>query len=744
MHRILWLVLASWVVPPALAGPGDLDVRFGTHGQAEIPGQLDSSALIALPNGRILVFGKSDDPTQRALGSIAVARLLASGQADTTFGSGGHLDLRLGSEPEPVPADALLLADGRILVAGYFTGDADLLPSAAEDQRRRTRAAGWIVRLAQDGTIDPTFGVGGVGRAGGGGLDRIALLPDGAIVAAAPGMLHRLESNGAPAVFPGSESSAVAIGMGWLSVSTMASLHDGSVITSAHFSGPMDSLELSRISVSGGARDLDWRYVTHNFGDIRSFGTDSDGMRLTVCGSSAGSLVIVRAQSDGRPDPGFAPATDNRVALVVDTRSDLHGNLRRDARCRSVLPGPADDQVIVGDLSNDNEYGGGSILLAHLDASGALDAASHRSGRIRELEIGTPDQWSSWYVPDATRASDGAVLFIARRTTAAPPDDYYFRNELGEQRTLIARVEVSSTAGSGALGFNDAAVRVAERRPTELSVYRSGGSTGSVSVRYELLHDTADELDIAPLTGTLTWPDGDASPRTIELVPVNDAALEGEEHFRIRLTAPSGGAGLATPVIEVTIEDDEVLRAMQFADPVMQVVEARTADVTITPPATPGPIVVRYAVTPDFEPLDGAPRPAVGSRLYRKDLVGQLRWSAGDTTPRTVQVNTFGTGNQQPNDTIYVALADVSGTLREGNDWKAARVTVVDDPALNDPPPPPPPSPLPSQSASAGSGGGGAISLAALLLLALTRLASALRLCYASRRPMRAECGDAP
>ena len=68
-----------------------------------------------------------------------------------------------------------------------------------------------------------------------------------------------------------------------------------------------------------------------------------------------------------------------------------------------------------------------------------------------------------------------------------------------------------------------------------------------------------------PTAGTLTWADGDASPRTISLVPVDDAETEGEERFRVRLSEPTGGAGLGVPEIEVTIEDDEALRALQFA-----------------------------------------------------------------------------------------------------------------------------------------------------------------------------------
>ncbi len=726
---VIGLLFALGVAEPAQSGPGDLDVRFGTHGQTEIPGQVDSAALIPLPDGRILVFGVPEDPAAHSDGSIAVARLLANGEPDAAFGPGGHFDLRLGSEALPVPTDALLLPDGRVLVAGYFAGNE--WGHWPADQRR-SRAPGWLVRLSSDATIDPTFGVAGVARAGEFGVDRITLLADGAIAAAAPGLLQRLEPTGTPAFFPGSEVSTVPVGSSYR-ISAMASMQDGGVITSAGFSGPMDSWELSRVSVSGGVvRNWARPYLNSTFYEVASFAADRDGTRLMACGSNFKALVVQRWQGDGRPDPAFAPATSGRVELGVENRPNFKVDNWRAPRCRVLLPGSAGDHFVVGDWSKPYEYGGGRILLAHLDASGAIDAAFDRSGRGRELALGTPDQWSSWYLPDAATTSDGAVLLIARRTSAPIPDDYYFTNELGEQRTLIARVEVSPSQGVGSIGFNDAAVRIAERRPGELRVYRSGGTAGPISVRYELLYETASGADIAPTAGTLTWADGDASPRTILLVPVDDAVLEGEERFRVRLSEPTGGAGLGVPEIEVTIEDDEALHALQFAEPALQIQEAGSADITITRPATtPGPIVVRYAVAPDLDPGDGAPRPAERSRLANK-RVGELRWSGGDTSSRTVRVSTFGRSGAEPDETIYVALADVAGTLRVGNDWKVARITVVDDPAVGTQPNPP-----------TDRGGGGAISLEVLPFLALALLLKlGVRFRGGGRpKPMRRENG---
>ena len=103
---------------------------------------------------------------------------------------------------------------------------------------------------------------------------------------------------------------------------------------------------------------------------------------------------------------------------------------------------------------------------------------------------------------------------------------------------------------------------------------------------------------VVPTHGMLMWADGDASPRTIQLVPVDDSTLEGEERFRVRLNDAGGGAGLGFSEIEVTIEDDEALRSLQFAEAVLQVKEGEPLHVAVTPLAASRTIVARYAVAP--------------------------------------------------------------------------------------------------------------------------------------------------
>jgi uncharacterized delta-60 repeat protein len=142
-------------------GPnGKLDPSFGTNGVALTPvapggaawpagvplgpgAGAGASAVVTLPNGRLLVAGYTQPNDFTAGARIALARYLPNGTLDTTFGSAGIVVTPLytaGSNDPPV--DLVAMADGKLLVGphnGYTT----------------------IARVNADGSLDPTFGSGG-------------------------------------------------------------------------------------------------------------------------------------------------------------------------------------------------------------------------------------------------------------------------------------------------------------------------------------------------------------------------------------------------------------------------------------------------------------------------------------------------------------------------------------------------------------------------------------------------------
>jgi hypothetical protein len=124
---------------------------------------------------------------------------------------------------------------------------------------------------------------------------------------------------------------------------------------------------------------------------------------------------------------------------------------------------------------------------------------------------------------------------------------------LGAVATASVSITGSAVPGTLAFAGSTAFINQATGLVT-LAVNRSGGSTGAVSVLYTTVNGTAQsDIDYATASGTLSWADGDSTPRTIE-VPLNTLSFAGTRSFSLVLSAPAGGATLgANASLLVTI-----------------------------------------------------------------------------------------------------------------------------------------------------------------------------------------------
>ncbi len=149
-------------IDPTFSHDGEATVDFGS-------GPSRANAIAIEPNGRIVVAGVASNGVD---GDIAVARLTPGGKPDQTFGIGGRVVTNLGGDDTAMAV--AIQPDARIVVAGS------------------TRNGGGVdfalVRYLDDGTLDPSFGLGGLVRTDFGSGDDVAhalaLEPDGSIVAA--------------------------------------------------------------------------------------------------------------------------------------------------------------------------------------------------------------------------------------------------------------------------------------------------------------------------------------------------------------------------------------------------------------------------------------------------------------------------------------------------------------------------------------------------------------------------------
>ena len=118
---------------------GGLDTSFNGVGYATTPvgsGDTYTQGIAVQPDGKILV---SADP----MGEVALVRFNASGSLDSSFGSGGIVELNEYWISSPV-----VEGNGRIVVAGA---------QAATDADGYFTTIGFIDRLNADGSLDKTF-----------------------------------------------------------------------------------------------------------------------------------------------------------------------------------------------------------------------------------------------------------------------------------------------------------------------------------------------------------------------------------------------------------------------------------------------------------------------------------------------------------------------------------------------------------------------------------------------------------
>jgi uncharacterized delta-60 repeat protein len=170
----------SWFAVARLDRLGGPDDTFHGDGIATVDVGAEravTSALALQPDGKIVVAGASW--TEAGFDGIAVARFLAGGQVDGSFGTGGvaTAEFTAGTDGGGDWAGGVAIQrNGRIVVAGDAGGPAEYTSSFG------------VARFLGDGSLDPSFRGDGTARTNFTKWDDsasdVAILADGKIVAA--------------------------------------------------------------------------------------------------------------------------------------------------------------------------------------------------------------------------------------------------------------------------------------------------------------------------------------------------------------------------------------------------------------------------------------------------------------------------------------------------------------------------------------------------------------------------------
>lgn len=232
---------------------------------------------------------------------------------------------------------------------------------------------------------------------------------------------------------------------------------------------------------------------------------------------------------------------------------------------------------------------------------------------------------------------------------------------------------------AGSLSFAADSFAADESQVANITVQRAGGSTGAVSVAWEIFGASGSTNDVGAVSGTLSWAAGDTAGKTITVPLVNDGSAEGLERLIIKLVAPGGGATLSAPnLASLYVSDPGDTPTVGFADASIAVPERgfSTAVVVVQRRGNAaGAVSVDYAVSSGDASSGGD---------FTGPATGTLSWAAGDANPKTIEYAIVDDGSGEADEFFDVLLSNATGGQVDGN--AAVRVNILDGTGANSAP----------------------------------------------------------
>ncbi|MDB5970428.1 MAG: hypothetical protein JWQ90_2878 [Hydrocarboniphaga sp.] len=383
-------------------------------------------------------------------------------------------------------------------------------------------------------------------------------------------------------------------------------------------------------------------------GDALFEGAETFGLTL---GAVTGGAVL------GSPSAATATIVDDDVAL--------NGSIQLSASTYQVTEDGGALQITVNRVDGSD----GAVSVKYATSSGTATSNSDFTATSGTL---------NWAAGDAAAKTVSVPIlqdsvYEGRETFGFTLSSASGGAALGSPATATVTL-VDDEVQRGTLQLSDSQFTVAEAGGSvTLSVLRENGSDGAVSIGYSTADATASSpADYTGQSGTLSWSDGDAAPKSIVVPIVDDTDYEGAETFAVKLASPSGGAALGTPdTATVTIQDNEIRPgSLQLDAPTYRVVE-NTGVVKITVMrvgGTDNAVSVRYSTNQGT---------AVSGNDYNA-ISGTLNWDAGDATPRTLTVQILDDSSFEGDETLSIALSEPTGGATLGGP-ATATITIADN-----------------------------------------------------------------
>jgi hypothetical protein len=120
---------------------------------------------------------------------------------------------------------------------------------------------------------------------------------------------------------------------------------------------------------------------------------------------------------------------------------------------------------------------------------------------------------------------------------------------LASPSSATVTITGNASAAVGSLQLSGSSYTVLQSAGSlTVTVNRTGGSSGAVSLSYDTTSGTAVAgTDFTAASGTLNWASGDSTAKTFSVPVSNAAPFSGTKQFSVGLSGATGGATLSTP-----------------------------------------------------------------------------------------------------------------------------------------------------------------------------------------------------
>ncbi len=404
------LLVLSSLTGLVQAADGDLDPTFDSDGKVTTDafgiGSF-ANALAIQADGRIVVAGIAFSSMTE--GDFGLARYNSDGSLDNTFGTGGLVTTDFFGGTSNAAAIAIQ-GDGQIVVAGYAQ-----LTAGEQDFA--------LARYHTDGSLDATFGAGGLVTSDVGhndSLTSLAIQPDGKLVAVgfagsgstfddfavlrynADGSLDSTFGSGGVVITDfsgfGDVASAVVIqGDGHI---VAAGSTEPSILSNGDFALARYNADGSLDATFGAGGKVITDFLGGSDDDASDLAIQEDG-RLVAAGSTSVNstntdqynFALARYNADGFPDISFG--SGGKVITDFLGQNDFASGLAIQADGRLVAAGKA---TVAGAPISD-------FALARFNTNGSLDNSFGAGGKVTTDFFNNNDR-----AADVAIQSDGRIL----------------------------------------------------------------------------------------------------------------------------------------------------------------------------------------------------------------------------------------------------------------------------------------------------------------------------------------------